>query len=90
MSTVRTYLKAIFYISEKVDNLVCSTGFAVLTPNESIEPEIINLTVQSNYFIDQVVSNSVGVAYPAISESKIGLLNLVLPMQIEEQKKYYN
>ena len=32
ISTVRTYLKAILFLEDRGDNLVCSTGFAVLTP----------------------------------------------------------
>jgi type I restriction enzyme S subunit len=33
LSTVRTYLKAIYFVEEEdEDELVCSTGFAVLTP----------------------------------------------------------
>ena len=32
ISTVRTYLKAIWYVNEDAENLIASTGFAVLTP----------------------------------------------------------
>ncbi len=32
ISTVRTYLKAMYYVAEDATNLVASTGFAVLTP----------------------------------------------------------
>src|SRR5690606_13110996 len=32
ISTVRTYLRAIWYVDEATDDLIASTGFAVLTP----------------------------------------------------------
>jgi type I restriction enzyme S subunit len=39
ISTVRTYLKAIWYVDEDASDLVASTGFAVLTPGTGVEPE---------------------------------------------------
>jgi len=36
VSTVRTYLKAIAFIENVQSNLICSTGFAVLTPYQRL------------------------------------------------------
>src|SRR5438552_2226594 len=34
VSTVRTYLKAVYFVDDQADDLICSTGFAVLTPSD--------------------------------------------------------
>jgi type I restriction enzyme S subunit len=36
VSTVRTYLKAVYFVDADADNLICSTGFVVLTPRPSL------------------------------------------------------
>ncbi len=41
ISTVRTYLKAIWYVDENADDLIASTGFAVMTPGKEVEPEYL-------------------------------------------------
>ena len=79
VSTVRTYLKAVWFASEKPDKLICSTGFAVLTPDEAIIPKFMSYLVQSNPFTEQVTANSVGTAYPAIAEGQLGSFHIPLP-----------
>jgi len=90
ISTVRTYLKAIYFVDSNDGNLVASTGFAVLTPKENIFPEYLSYLIQSNVFVDHVTANSVGIAYPAIAETKIGTFHVALPPTQEEQKKILN
>lgn len=85
ISTVRTYLKAITAINE--DNLVGSTGFAVLTPiKEKLNPDYLFYFVASTAFVNKVMMNSVGVAYPAITPNILGSLPFILP-PIEEQEE---
>ena len=79
ISTVRTYLKASYHLQRDWPDLIASTGFAVLRPPVRIVPALLGHIVQSDAFVPQVVANSVGVAYPAISETKLGTLFLVLP-----------
>ena len=79
ISTVRTYLKAVWFAQETHDNLICSTGFAVLTPDERAVPKFVSYLVQSHPFIEQVTANSVGMSYPAIAESRLGSFHLPLP-----------
>jgi len=86
ISTVRTYLKAIYFVDSIEDNLIASTGFAVLSPKENVYPEYLGYLIQSSVFIDQVTANSVGIAYPAIAETKIGSFNIALPPNKEEQE----
>ena len=86
ISTVRTYLKAIWYVSEDTDDLIASTGFAVLTPGTSVEPEYLGYVVQSSTFVNRVAANSIGIAYPAIAETVLGRFPVALPPTMDEQQ----
>ena len=84
VSTVRTYLKAVWYAEDPGDNLICSTGFAVLTPKQGTVPKFASYVAQSAPFTDQVTAESVGIAYPAIGEKKLGDLRIGLPPTDEQ------
>jgi len=84
VSTVRTYLKAVYYINGNADGLVCSTGFAVLTPRRGTEPKFVSYVVQSKDFTDRVTADSVGIAYPAIAETRLGSFEVVVPPREEQ------
>ena len=86
ISTVRTYLKAITSILDDVeDNVICSTGFAVLTPKNTMDPLYLHYLSRSEIYIDEIVSKSTGVSYPAINASDIGALECILPPLDEQQ-----
>jgi len=85
VSTVRTYLKAIAYVEDPPDNLVVSTGFAVVRPGSNLYPRFMWWCLQASPFVGWIVANSKGVSYPAISSSKLGELNIPLP-DLENQK----
>lgn len=87
LSTVRTYLKAVYFIQEVTEPQIASTGFAVLTPRENVLPELLSYLVQSPEFISDVMANSVGVAYPAIAETRLGTLKLSLPTRLDHQMR---
>jgi restriction endonuclease S subunit len=84
ISMVRTYLESIAYFPNPPANLICSTGFAVLTPYSKITPKFLYYWIRSNFFINEVVARSVGVSYPALNSSEIGRLLCLLP-PLEEQ-----
>lgn len=86
ISTVRTYLKAIWYVNEDADDLIASTGFAVLTPGKNVEPEYLGYVIQSSAFVNRVAANSIGIAYPAIAETVLGRFPVALPPTVEEQQ----
>lgn len=86
ISTVRTYLKAIWYVSEDADDLIASTGFAVLTPGKNVEPEYLGYVIQSSAFVNRVAANSIGIAYPAIAETVLGRFPVALPATVDEQQ----
>ena len=86
ISTVRTYLKSIAAIKEPPINLIVSTGFAVIRPKININSNYIGYLLQSEGFVGKVVSNSVGVSYPAINSSVLISLPVVEPPLIEQEK----
>ena len=79
ISTVRTYLKAVWFADKTDYDLICSTGFAVLTPRQETAPKFVSLLVQCNSFTDRLTAESVGTAYPAIAESRLGSFQVSLP-----------
>jgi len=86
ISTVRTYLKAIWYVNESADDLIASTGFAVLTPGKGVEPEYLGFVIQSSAFVNRITANSIGIAYPAIAETVLGRFPVVMPPTVAEQQ----
>ena len=90
VSTVRTYLKAITQIQDAEDNLIVSTGFAVLRPRENLFPRFLGYWVQSENMIGAIVSNSVGVSYPAINATDLVRLPIVkLPLKEQTTIAHY-
>ena len=79
VSTVRTYLKAVWHAAEPPEHLVASTGFAVLTPDRNTSPKFVSYTCQSNPFTDRVTSESMGIAYPAIAEKRLAKFSVFVP-----------
>lgn len=87
ISTVRTYLHAITIIDSDDENLIASTGFAVLRPKNNIIAEFLNYALRASYFIESVSKNSYGVSYPAINSSTLSALKIIVPSSLEEQEK---
>ena len=87
ISTVRTYLKAVLHITEELEGVIVSTGFAVLRPKSGIHQEFLGYLLQADAFINQVIAESIGVSYPAIAETRLGRLKVAYPTDIEEQEK---
>ncbi len=84
ISTVRTYLKAILFIENADDNLIASTGFAVITPSDVFLPKYLFYTLSSENILQNITANSEGVSYPAINASEIGEFYCWFP-EITEQ-----
>jgi type I restriction enzyme S subunit len=86
ISTVRTYLKAIAPIHEPPENMVVSTGFAVVRPLEWIDSRFLGYALQGTKFIGGVVANSSGVSYPAINPTSLVCLPVGYPTEKKEQQ----
>ncbi|SIO30850.1 restriction endonuclease subunit S [Halodesulfovibrio marinisediminis] len=84
VSTVRTYLKAIAFINEKLSRYVYSTGFAVVSPKAFGNPAYLTNFIKSNAFTDQVDTVAKGMSYPAINSNELSNLYIVEPTEIEQ------
>lgn len=84
ISTVRTYLKAIAYISDEYDGNICSTGFAVYTPKEGMRRRFLFYALNADWFVTDVERYSVGISYPAITSTALSSLKTILP-PLDEQ-----
>ncbi len=72
ISTVRTYLQAITQIHDPPDNLIVSTGFAVIRPiRDKFDANYCRFALREPTFLAEVEKRSVGVSYPAINASEL-------------------
>jgi len=86
ISCVRTYLQAIASIKEPPDNLIVSTGFAVVRPQTDVfDPAFGKYALREMRFLAEVEKRSVGVSYPAINASDLANISIHLP-HIQQQR----
>ena len=83
ISTVRTYLRAIAQVKCPPENMIASTGFAVLRPRR-IDSGFLGYACHAEGFVSEVIARSVGVSYPAINSSELTRLPLPLPTTPEQ------
>lgn len=79
ISTVRTYLQAIAPIENPPENLIVSTGFAVVRPSDVLDHRFCKYALRAYRFLWEVKSRSTGVSYPAINASDLGDIRVSLP-----------
>lgn len=84
ISTVRTYLKAIASID--TDDLIVSTGFAVLRAKGEVLPVFLSYAVKSEELKNAIIRCSCGVSYPAINASRLVDLTIPLPPLAEQRE----
>lgn len=89
ISTVRTYLQAITPVENPPDNLIVSTGFAVVRPSNLLDHRFCKYVLRANKFLWEVESRSTGVSYPAINASDLGDIKISLP-EISAQRLIAN
>ena len=80
ISCVRTYLQAIAPIQDPPDNLIVSTGFAVVRPSAGVlDAAFGRYVLREPSFLAKVQMRSVGVSYPAVNASDLGDIRVQLP-----------
>src|SRR3989344_4249422 len=85
VSTVRPNRNATSIILEDADDLVCSTGFAVLKTTK-INPYYLFVFTKTSYFIDQLVRQTSATMYPAVNEKDVLNVGLFIPSEKDQQK----
>ena len=83
VSTVRTYLKSITIIDNPANNLIVSTGFAVVRPVQ-VKSSFVGFLFYSEFMIGEIISRSTGVSYPAINASEIGDIFIPIPKNADQ------
>ena len=88
-STVRPYLLNTAIIEKTFQaEPIASTAFAVIKPFNGIEINYLHFIFRSQFFIDYINSQMIGVAYPAISEKNFW--NALIPLSpLKEQLRVY-
>lgn len=87
ISTVRTYLKAIALIKSPPENLIVSTGFAVVRPvQKKLDANFCEYALRNSEFIGEVILRSVGVSYPAINASDLADIEIHVPPLAQQRR----
>jgi type I restriction enzyme S subunit len=86
MSEVRPYLKAFALIPKKLNNQICSTGFAVLRGKGEVDPKYLLNTLFSDAVIEQCNRMMVGAQYPALNDSQVKKIQILLPPLPEQRR----
>lgn len=79
VSTVRTYLRAIAPVIQPPQNMVVSTGFAVIRSRGTVDARFLSWVLRGSQFVDAVVAESVGVSYPAIAPTVLACMSVPVP-----------
>lgn len=86
MATVRPNLQSFCFIDKDDDNLIASTGFAVIDVNSENDSRFIYQFLFSSFYAKQIYSLVVGSNYPAINSSDVKKLKVPTPPLKEQQK----
>ena len=86
ISCVRTYLQAIAPVQDPPDNLIVSTGFAVVRPCAGVlDTAFGRYVLREPSFLAEVEKRSVGVSYPAVNASDLGDIPVHLPPEPDQR-----
>jgi len=87
MATVRPNLLGFAVCDFEPENVLCSTGFALISPKESPDSQFIYQSLYSDMILKQVYGLVTGSNYPAINASEVKKLWFVWPTSAEERRK---
>ena len=86
VSTVRPYLRAFSQINTASNNLIASTGFAVLSVNEGIVSDYLSQVVLSDSFVRYLTNRMTGSNYPSVTADDVGSYEMILPPESEQYR----
>ncbi|MBA7591504.1 hypothetical protein ES708_33662 [subsurface metagenome] len=87
MATVRPNLQAFAFADFEVDDVICSTGFALITPRRQQDGKFIYQNIYSASLTAQIKGLLVGSNYPAINSEDVSSLKLLWPSNRQESDK---
>lgn len=87
LSTVRPNRRSFYYFKNAKENLVVSTGFAVLDAKEVIFSRFLYYLINDYKFTEYLTNNAKGAAYPAVDKEIINRAVFFIPTDVNEQKK---
>ena len=86
VSTVRPYLRNFACVREANDNLVASTGYAVVRPGYGVDGRFLYQHTLSVGFVEYLKTRMTGSNYPAVTARDVGSYRLSLPPLAEQCK----
>ena len=87
LATVRPVNKSYYYFRDLPENLVVSTGFAVIRPIEEIlDGRFLYYLISNNSFTSFLVANEQGANYPAVTPDIIGRAEVLLPTLLTQKR----
>lgn len=85
VATTRPNLNAVAIVPQELDGQVCSTGFAVLRPTESMTSKWLYWSVRSPAFVRTVSDLVVGAMYPAVTDKQVRSVVIPVPPVLNQQ-----
>jgi len=86
VATTRPNLNAVAIVPQELDGQVCSTGFAVLRPTESMTSKWLYWSVRSPAFVRTVSDLVVGAMYPAVTDKQVRSVVIPVPPVLNQQR----
>ncbi len=87
ISSVRPNLQAVAFLSNGRDNLICSTGFNVVQPNErKLDPKFCYYSLISEAGRQYLEATAKGVGYPAVDDKDFCSFPVPLPALPEQDR----
>ena len=85
VSTVRPNLRGFARVRQVTENLVASTGFAVVTPKPDVAGSFVYHHVMASPFAVEMENATTGQAYPAVRPGDVASYELLLPPPPEQR-----
>ena len=86
VATVRPYLRNFARVRQAPDNLVASTGYAVIRPGDGADGRFLYQHVLSSCFVEHLKARMIGSNYPAVTAHDVRSYRLSLPPLSEQRK----
>ena len=86
VATVRPYLRYFARVREAPDNLVASTGYAVVRPRDGVDGRFLCQHILSSGFVEYLKTRMIGSNYPAVTAHDVRSYRLSLPPLSEQRK----